>query len=73
MTRKKQPVARGPRTTLVPITIPMTFSGIAELTGIPAQSIAKRYHAAKANNPRKQVTLQTLCADYTPKPRRIKG
>lgn len=51
---------RRTRTTRVDVVIPTTFKALSQMTGVPAVTIGKRYHEAKAQHPRKPVTLDTL-------------
>lgn len=72
MAKTTKPQPRSERVTSVAITVPMTFKGISEMTGVPAGIISNRYHAIKAETPRKRIGLMDLVQGYKPKPRRKK-
>ncbi len=52
------------RTTCVQIAIHTTFDALSKVTGVPASTIAKRYHRVKAAYPRRAVCIEMLTVSH---------
>lgn len=57
-------MARRTRTTLIYVAMPTTFKALAEHLGIPAATLAARYHRVKDAYPRRVPSLDTLAVSH---------